>query len=49
MKKKVICIVLILSQNTSNAQIYERTGKNLGMYFSVQPISSFQEKSKALK
>ena len=48
MKKKVICIVLILSQNTSNAQIYERTGKNLGLYFSVQPIASFQEKTQAL-
>jgi hypothetical protein len=44
MKTGTIIIALLLVAGNSFGQIYERTGKNLGIYFAGQPISQLSEK-----
>ena len=44
MRDLIIFFVCILSIKVSMGQIYERTGKNIGMYISAQPVSQIIEK-----
>ena len=44
MKTLVLIFLCLASIETSLSQIYERTGKNLGMYFSAQPLSNLKVK-----
>jgi hypothetical protein len=44
MKTGTIILALLLVSGNSFGQIYERTGKNLGIYFAGQPISQLSEK-----
>jgi len=44
MKTLVLIFLCLASIETSLGQIYERTGKNLGLYFSAQPLSYLNTK-----
>jgi hypothetical protein len=43
MRTSVFFVVLLLFHAQPRAQIYERTGKNLGIYLSAQPLSQVSE------
>lgn len=44
MKTLVLIFLCLASIETSLGQMYERTGKNLGLYFSAQPLSYLNTK-----
>lgn len=45
MKKNLSLVIILVLNSICHSQFYERTNKNIGVYFSVEPLSSLKSKS----